>query len=174
MDLQIINVVTIIAISSIISTIIARTQIKLSIKSPELKIMPVTKDCKIPTRAHGSDAGFDCYTPEEVVCKAGEDTLIPLGWSSKFNEGWAMVIKDKSGIATKHKLTVCSGIIDSAYRGIVTVHFRNESGFDIVLEKGQKIAQFLMIPVWNGYPEVVGELDDTVRGSGGFGSTGVH
>jgi dUTP pyrophosphatase len=140
----------------------------------DLKILPESKDIKIPTRAHESDAGYDVYCPADMICTAGEDTLIPLGWSSSFNNGFAMIFKDKSGVATRDKLAVCSGVIDAAYRGIVTVHFRNESGTDITFTKGQKIAQFMMVPVWTGQPKVVDSLSETKRGMGGFGSTGTH
>lgn len=141
---------------------------------PELLVCPDTKDTKIPTRAYDSDAGYDVYCPDDIVCPAHQDTFIPLGWSSSFRPGWAMIFKDKSGVASKLKLSVCSGVVDAAYRGPITVHFRNSTSEDVVLTKGQKISQFMMVPVGATQPKVVASLDETERGTGGFGSTGTH
>jgi dUTP pyrophosphatase len=140
----------------------------------DLKVCPDHKQVKIPTRAHDSDAGYDVFAPEDVIVMPGEDLLVPLNWSCSFNPGWAMIFKDKSGVATKNKLAVCSGVIDSAYRGTVTVHFRNENREPVRLTEGQKIAQFMMVPVSTEQPQVVASLDETERGTGGFGSTGTH
>lgn len=140
---------------------------------PELKIKLIHEAAKCPAVAHNTDAGYDVYTPEAVYCPAGLDTFIPVGWKCEFNAGFAMIFKEKSGVSKNKKLSVCSGVIDAAYRGEVVVHFRNTSGTDVSFDPGEKIAQFMMIRVFNDPAIVVEELSDTERGEGGFGSTGV-
>ena len=138
-----------------------------------LKILLIDENAKMPTRAHDGDAGCDVYSPIDISIEARQDILIPLGWKCSFPKGHVMIIKEKSGVATKLKLDVGACVVDSSYRGIVHVHLFNNSNELVTISKGQKIAQFILIECWDGQPEDVKELDeDTSRGEGGFGSTG--
>ena len=139
-----------------------------------MKIKKLTEDAIIPTRAYSSDAGLDVYSTEDVKISEGEDHLFRLGWSCAIPEGWVLIVKEKSGRAVKDKLDVGACVIDSGYRGEVHVHlFNNALITPVHIKKGEKIAQMILVPCWTGQPEEVETLDDTPRGSGGFGSTGI-
>lgn len=136
-----------------------------------LDIELLDKNAKMPTRAYSSDAGCDVYAPEKVTIFPGRDALIPLGWRCKFPEGYALVFFNKSGVSTKKKLDIGACCIDSQYRGIVHVHLFNTGERPVTLEKGDKIAQFLVFPVWTGVPFEKKVEIDSERGEDGFGST---
>lgn len=132
------------------------------------------EDGIMPTRAHDTDAGCDVYSPHHYVIQSFGDVLIPLNWRCEFPNGYAMILQEKSGIATKYKLDLGAKLVDSAYRGIVHCHLFNNSDKAIEICSRQKIAQFIITPVWTGQPTKVKELNlNTDRGEGGFGSTGI-
>lgn len=268
-----------------------------------LNIKLEDEDAKLPIRAHNTDAGMDVFATENYTILPGKDCLMPLGWKCEFPEGYALIVKEKSGRAVKDKLDVgacidgntlvltqdglipakevteptmvlsylleksvymfkkCDGfrvsnktetlkltfmdgsilrcskdhklftnkgwvkaedinselvitlagntelkykefdgikevystnvedyhnyvseggfvnhncVIDSSYRGIVHVHLFNNGSEPVFIEKGQKVAQMVVVPIWNGNPKQVNKLDEnTSRGAGGFGSTGL-
>ena len=138
-----------------------------------LNVELTSENAKCPTRACPSDAGLDLYTPKTIVVPAGGDLLVPLDIRVEFPEGYAMIVKEKSGIATKKKLDVGACVIDAGYRGICHVHLFNNSKYDVTFLSGEKIAQAVIIRCWTGDPAVVDTVDlNTVRGEGGFGHTG--
>jgi len=142
-----------------------------------LAIELLSEDAKMPTRAKSGDAGIDLYSPGHYNILPGGDILIPLDIRVEFPEGYAMIIKEKSGIATKLKLSIGACVIDSGYRGNCHVHlFNHETNLSspiIHIEKHQKIAQAIIVPVWCGMPVQVDWINtNTDRGDGGFGSTG--
>jgi dUTP pyrophosphatase len=127
-----------------------------------------------PTRAHSSDAGLDFYSPVDCEIKPYGDILIPLQVRTEFPDGYALIFKEKSGVATKKHLSVGACIVDSSYRGILHLHLFNHSDEWIKISKNEKIVQAIVVPVWTGNPIFVEELDlNTNRGEGGFGSTGI-
>jgi dUTP pyrophosphatase len=127
-----------------------------------------------PTRAHDSDAGLDFYSPGDYEIKPNGDILIPLQVRTEFPKGYALIFKEKSGVATKKHLSVGACTVDSSYRGILHLHLFNHSNMYVPIKKGEKIVQAVVVPVWTGNPNFVEELDlNTDRGEGGFGSTGV-
>lgn len=140
----------------------------------DLKIMPLSSDVKVPSQAFDTDAGYDVYAPDDLILQPGSEQVIPLGWCCSFNPGWAMVMKEKSGCATKDRTEVHAGVIDSAYRGEVGVFLVNRNDVPVLYSKGQKIAQFMMVAVGSGNPEIVKSLTESERGAGGYGSTGTH
>jgi dUTP pyrophosphatase len=102
------------------------------------------------------------------------DVLISAhtGIKIEFPEGFAAIIKEKSGLALK-EIEIKAGVIDHEYRGEVVVLAKNKSKDAVTFLPGQKIAQMLIMPVWTGEPNLVGKVDeDTDRKDGGFGSTG--
>lgn len=140
-----------------------------------LNIELIDENAKMPTRASDGDAGMDVYSPDEYVIPPRGDVLIPLGWRYEMPIGYALVFAEKSGVATKLKLDLGAKICDALYRGIVHVHLFNNSDETVVITPGQKIAQFLILPVWYGQAEQVNSIStDTTRGEGGFGSSGTH
>lgn len=137
-----------------------------------LKIKKIHPDAKIPKYAHHDDAGFDLFTPENVIVKKGERFGVPTGIAMEIPEGYVGLIWDKSGIAIKNGMKTLGGVIDSTYRGEVLVGMINLSGNDYVFEKGHKIAQMIIQKKETVEFEECSELADTTRGCGGFGSTG--
>ena len=131
------------------------------------------KDAVIPQRAHQGDAGMDVYTIEDIKIHPRSDVVTGLGLACQFSPEYVLLVFNKSGRATKLKLDKGAEVIDSSYRGELHVHLFNHSDEWVFIPKGEKIAQFILMPIWNGEPEEVEELSDTSRGAGGFGSTGV-
>jgi len=138
-----------------------------------LKFKKLHPDAKLPTRAHVTDAGMDVYTIEEVVIPARGDAITGLGLASAFQGDYALLVFNKSGRATKLKLDKGAEVIDAGYTGEIHIHLFNHSDEIVVIEKGEKIAQLLLVKIWSGRPEEVDWVDETERGAGGFGSTGI-
>lgn len=143
-------------------------------QKPYLKIELVHKNAKVPFRANKSDAGLDVYTPEDLLIPAGSHRKISLGWKCEFPEGWVLLVFNKSGIATKRGLDKGAEVIDSGYRGEVHIHLFNHSDRPAEFFAGDKIAQLLLMPVWDGVPSVGTVDNNTDRGTGGFGSSGLR
>lgn len=138
-----------------------------------------TKEVKSPIRAHATDAGIDFFIPEdfgEVTLKPGEDVLIDAGVKVIVPEGYALIFKEKSGVATKKKLTIGASVVDSDYRGNVHLHLFNNGNEDQVISSGEKITQGLVVPISLCELEEISEeeysMDKTERAEGGFGSSG--
>ena len=138
-----------------------------------LEFKKLHPDAIVPQRAHDSDAGMDVYTIEDIRIPARGDVLTGLGLACKFPKGHALLVYNKSGRATKLKLDKGAEVIDAGYRGEIHVHLFNHSDNNVVIRKGEKIAQMILVPIWSGQPVEVDELDETERGDGGFGSSGV-
>lgn len=138
-----------------------------------LNIQLLSDNAKMPTRAHDGDAGLDLYTPEKIIIFPHSDKLIPLDIRVEFPKGFAMIIQEKSGVATKKKIDIGACVVDADFRGNVQVHLINNSDEKVYLEKKSKIAQALVYPVWDGQPLQVDYINtDTDRAESGFGSTG--
>ena len=138
-----------------------------------LEFKKLHPDAVVPQRAHGDDAGMDVYTIEDIRIPARGDMMTGLGLACKFPKGHALLVYNKSGRATKLKLDKGAEVIDAGYRGEIHVHLFNHSDVNVIIRKGEKIAQLILVPIWAGQPVEVDELDDTERGDGGFGSSGV-
>lgn len=137
-----------------------------------------TREVKTPTRGTPGSAGLDFYVPEdfEMTVHPGMQALIPTGVRVRVPRGHALVALNKSGVATKKQMVVGAQLIDEDYTGEVHVHLINVGRTAQVVRPGDKVAQFVAIPV--AYPEV--EVTDegeafgdlvTERGEGAFGST---
>ena len=139
----------------------------------KLKVKKISPGARLPVYQHPGDAGMDLFAAEEVKLEAGEVKAVPTGIKMAIPEGYVGLIWDKSGISLQgvHRL---AGVVDAGYRGEVKVVMVNLGKGPYVFKKGQKIAQMLIQPVQA--VEVVdvgeGDLDETARGAGGFGSTG--
>ena len=134
---------------------------------------------KPPTKGSKDSAGYDIYSSEEGKIHPGRQVLIKTGISMKMpknenqNEVWCAKIISRSGLSVKSGIEVGAGLIDSDYRGEIGVVLRNFSQKSFTYNIGDRIAQFVLISVGHYPVSVVLDLDDTKRGSGGFGSTGV-
>ncbi len=138
-----------------------------------LKIKKVSPSAVLPHYAHPHDAGLDLYASEMMVIPAGERKLIPTGLAMAIPAGYVGLIWDKSGMATQHGLKTMAGVIDAGYRGEIKIVMHNVSDQPYTVQAGTKIAQMLIQPVEQKQIVEVQELDDTSRGAGGFGSTGM-
>ncbi len=140
----------------------------------KLQVKKLDSQAKLPVRAYTDDAGLDLYSNEECFLAPGERRTMKTGVALAIPTGYVGLIWDKSGIASKAGIKTMGGVIDAAYRGEIGVVVVNLSSAVYKIEKGAKISQILIQKV--ELPEVceVSELDDTIRGVGGFGSTGTH
>lgn len=144
--------------------------------------MPMTVEFKklqadafLPAYAHPGDAGMDLRSVESLVVPAGERRLVRTGLAMALPMGYEAQVRPRSGLALKHGITVLNspGTIDAGYRGEVGVILLNTGKEDFQIGVGDKIAQLVIAPVTIAEICEVGELDDSERGAGGFGSTGV-
>lgn len=130
-----------------------------------------TENAYEPERAYPTDAGADLRTIERFVIHEYDTVVVDTGISVAIPWGYFGWIAPKSGLASKG-ITVDGGIIDSSYRGYINVILKNTTGAPVIFEKGQKIAQLIIIPCMLAKFKEVEKLDFTARGEKGFGSTG--
>jgi dUTP pyrophosphatase len=130
-------------------------------------------DAKIPSYAHHGDAGFDVCSCEDIVINPGERKIIRTGLAFEIPDGYVALVWDKSGLAKNHGITNLAGVIDCGFRGESCVLLYNVSEEPFIIEKGNKIAQVLIKKVERAEFEEVGELNETSRAGGGWGSTGI-
>lgn len=139
----------------------------------EMEVELVHENAKMPERATDGDVGMDFFTPVRVVIHPGDDSLIPLGLKTKFPKGYGLIFMEKSGVAVKKKCDILAKVVDPGYRGIVHAHLFNNSREVVVFERGDKVVQGVVMPVWTGMPTQTENIEnDSERGEGGFGSTG--
>lgn len=142
----------------------------------QVRIKKLNPKAIIPTYGSQFSAGADLYacTDTEVTIEPGKTVLIPTGLSFEIPAGFAGLIYARSGLATKKGLAPANkvGVIDADYRGEVMVSLYNQSDMPQTIEPGERLAQMVITPFLKADFCVSDELSDTVRGSGGFGSTG--
>lgn len=124
-----------------------------------------------PLYAGEGDAGADLYSLEDVILAPGQRALVGTGLALAIPSGYYGRIAPRSGLAVKQGLDILAGVVDSSYRGEVCVLVINLGQNVITVTAGQKIAQLVITPVTQGY-FYESDLDNTTRGTGGFGSTG--
>ena len=142
----------------------------------KVEILKHAKNLPIPNYQTAGSAGMDLYAAVTEPLKIGplERILIPTGLKISIPSDMEAQIRPRSGLAYKHGITVLNapGTIDSDYRGEVKVILINMSNDEFVIERGSRIAQIIIAPISKAKLDVVLTLDDTKRGSKGFGSTG--
>lgn len=140
-----------------------------------LKVERIHKNAILPNSAHASDAGLDLYSVEEIIITPGESALIKTGIKIELPKQTEAQVRPRSGLALKFGITVLNtpGTIDEGYRGEVGVILINHSKNSFTVEKGMKIAQMVVKPIWKVEVIEVKELSSTERAEGGFGSTGL-
>jgi dUTP pyrophosphatase len=140
-----------------------------------LRFARLSDDAREPTRAHEGDAGYDLYALEAATIGPGERASVGTGIAVAIPDGWAGLVLPRSGLAARHGITLpnAPGLIDSGYRGEVRVLLLNSDAREpFEVAPGDRIAQLLLVR--HEAPELieVDSLDETVRGAGGFGSSG--
>jgi len=140
----------------------------------KLKIKKIKKEARLPEYAHKNDAGMDLFSAESFVLSPGERKICSTGVAMAIPAGYVGLIWDKSGIASKKGIKTMGGVIDCNYRGEVGVILQNLSEEKYEVKTGDKVAQMLIQKVECPMLEEVNKLEDTERGEGGFGSTGIR
>ncbi len=139
-----------------------------------LKRLPHGEGLPLPTYASADAAGMDVVAAESLTLAPGQRHAVATGFAVAIPPGYEIQVRPRSGLALKHGITCLNtpGTIDSDYRGEVKIILANLGGEDFAIARGERIAQLVPAPVLRADFDVVEELDDTVRGVGGFGSTG--
>lgn len=134
----------------------------------------VTDPKYTPTRAHPGDAGLDLRAAENTLLFPGDRQALDTGVSVEIPDGYVGLVCARSGNAAKLGLGIVNGVgvIDSGYRGPVNVLLINLGRDNVSINRGDRIAQLLIVPVETPSVEAVSELSDSERGAGGLGSTG--
>jgi len=140
----------------------------------EIKRMAHGEDLPLPGYETAGAAGMDLRAAEAVTLRPGARHLVPTGLSIALPQGFEAQVRPRSGLAVKHGVTVLNapGTIDCDYRGEVKVPLINHGQDDFVIARGDRIAQMVIAPVTRITWTEVAELDETARGTGGFGSSG--
>jgi len=140
----------------------------------QIKIKRI-KNGKLPEYKTQGSVGADCYAriTGRLLLGPGETYTIPLGFAVEIPEGYEMQIRPRSGLASKNKINIILGTIDSDYRGEVGAIFWNCGNKDFEINDGDRIAQMVICPVIKAEWYLTENLSETERGEGGFGHTGV-
>lgn len=145
-----------------------------SMQTVDIKFQKLHAEAQIPSYAHTGDAGADVFTVTEVTLQPQQRAAIPTGLAVDIPLGYEIQVRPKSGLALKHGVTVLNapGTVDAGYRGEIQVIMVNLGTEAYTFVKGQKIAQLVLKPVIQAN-YIEGELGNSDRGTGGFGSTGL-
>src|SRR5579871_1864178 len=139
----------------------------------KIRIKKLHPNAFLPSYAHGSDedAAMDLRAVERVVLSPGSAQAVPTGIAIELPPGHEAQVRPRSGLALKHSITVNFGTIDPGYRGEIRVVMFNLGRADYTVEIGDRIAQ-LVIGRYEAIEWVEGDLGESARGAGGFGSSG--
>lgn len=139
-----------------------------------IKFNKLNNNAKPPKRANNTDAGADLCSLEKHIIQPLERKLVSTGISMEIPEGYYGRIAPRSGLAVKHGVDTLAGVVDSSYRGeIKVVLYNTDKSNTLFIEEGDRIAQIIIERHYNfEFVEVVEELSESNRGTGGFGSTG--
>jgi dUTP pyrophosphatase len=136
--------------------------------------LPHGEGLDLPAYASTGAAGMDVVAAEDVTLASGARYAVATGLALAIPAGFEIQVRPRSGLALKHGITVANapGTIDSDYRGELKIILINHGGGPFEILRGDRIAQLVLAPVSQASWLEVSELDETVRGAGGFGSTG--
>lgn len=152
-----------------------------------MKIKKLHRDSKVPTQGSEYSAGYDLYAysvedafahlgngVSEYLIQPGETVVVHTGICAQCDPGFFLGIFARSGLGIKSGIIPSNavGVVDADFRGEIMVALYNHSNKPFSFKLSDRIAQMVQIPCVTGYIQVVDELDDTIRGAGGFGSTG--
>ena len=141
-----------------------------------IRIKKLNENATVPTYGTEYSAGADLYNLNEAVTiPAHKTVLIHTGLSAEIPEGYAGLIYARSGLASKRGLAPANkvGVVDADYRGEIMVALHNHSDIDATVDAGERVAQLVVTPFLKVEYQLADEPSDTVRGAGGFGSTGI-
>lgn len=140
-----------------------------------VKIKRERTNAILPETAHPGDAGYDLVACINGTIYPNQPFRVPVGFSMAIPEGYVGLVCPRSGLASKYSVTVANapGVIDSQYRGEIEVVLDNFGVNTFFFKEGDKVAQLVIVPCLSASFEVVESLDETKRGTDGFGSTGL-
>ncbi len=139
----------------------------------KLNIKKLHDEAVFPTKGNPGDAGIDLYTREHVAINPGQQVRVHTGIAMEIPDGYVGLIWDKSGMAFRQGLKTMGGVIDSGYRGEITVAMINLSDKVQELAQGQKFTQIIIQKFEDCELSEVTDLSETIRGTGREGSTGI-
>jgi dUTP pyrophosphatase len=142
-----------------------------------IAVVRLDRDLPLPSYAHPGDAGADLVTAVDVVLEPGERGMVPTGISIALPEGYVALVHPRSGLAARHGLSIVNspGTVDAGYRGEIKVMLINHDPAEAIrLRRGDRIAQLVIQRFEQAVFTEVDALPGSVRGSGGYGSTGIE
>ena len=143
----------------------------------EILIKRLAREVPLPKYETDGSSGLDlaAYIDKNIEIKPGKSEIIPTGLAVAIPKNFEIQIRPRSGLAAKNQISVLNtpGTIDADYRGELKVILINHSDKSFIVKKGLRIAQMVLCPVVKARLKEVNSLEDTKRGSGGFGSTGI-
>ncbi|MFA6183631.1 MAG: dUTP diphosphatase [Parcubacteria group bacterium] len=139
----------------------------------KIEIKKINPEAKTPIYALKNDAGMELYSVQDLIVEPGKIIVCETGIAMAIPVGYVGLIWDKSGVAFKGGIKTMGGVIDSSYRGEIKIILTNLSDKNYIINKGDKIAQILIQKVESPDIKEIEVLNDTERGEGGFGSTGI-
>lgn len=175
-----------------------RSTITTGLNRPQVGFKRLSDSAVIPAKAHASDSGFDLVASEDVIIEPGETAVVPTGIAVSLPSGYEAQVRPRSGVTAKTKLRVQLGTIDNGYNGEIgvivdNINVYNKDSPDMaqgisegynwgyparngsyVIRKGDRIAQLVVQPLPAVEAIEVSDVEETERGVGGFGSTGVR
>lgn len=140
-----------------------------------MNIQPLHTNFKCPTRGTDRSGGFDIYMPEPGVLERDvKGQMVPLGFAAEVPTGHVALLLPRSGAGAKHGVSLNNtvGVIDADYRGEWMACLRLKNHQPLTWEAGERLLQFVLVPVTTPELQIVDSLEDTDRGEGGFGHTG--
>jgi len=144
----------------------------------EILIKRLSKEVNLPKYETDGSSGLDlaAFIDKNIEIKPGKSEIIPTGLAVSIPKNFEIQIRPRSGLAAKNQISVLNtpGTIDADYRGELKVILINLSDKSFTVERGLRIAQMVLCPITKAKLKEVDSLEDTKRGSGGFGSTGVR
>ena len=140
----------------------------------KIPVLRLDERLPLPEHAHPGDGGTDLLARNPVTLDVGERAMVPTGIALAIPAGYAGLVTPRSGLAARHGVTVLNGpgLVDSGYRGEIKVTLVNLGAEPVTIERGDRIAQLVVVAVETQELIPVAELPDSSRGAGGFGSTG--
>lgn len=142
----------------------------------EVLIKKIHPNAATPSYANPGDAGFDLSSVEDLVIAPGDRALVKTGIQIQFPVGYELQVRPRSGLALKKGITVLNspGTVDAGYRGEIGVILINHSDDWFLISVGDRIAQGVISAVEAVTFKEVPDLDETIRGQGGYGSSGIN
>lgn len=141
-------------------------------KNDNRLLVTLDEGATMPTRAHADDAGLDLYANETCTVVPGYHEAIDTGTHVWLPHGYVGLVCPRSGLNINSGVFACLGVIDAGYTGTIKVGLYNMGREPHLVERGDRIAQLVVVPVWYLEPKLVESLPDSERGADGYGSTG--